>query len=386
MNAPTSRVSVVKERLSALTNVLGGLEKQFGKGAVMLLGDDDTHQEVQSSPTGSLVLDRALGVGGYPKGRLVEIFGPESSGKTTLSLHAIAEVQRQGGIAAFIDAEHALDVNYARTVGVDVDNLVVAQPDSGEQALEVCEQLCRSGAVDLVVIDSVAALTPRAEIEGDMGDAHMGLQARLMSQALRKLTGVVSKTQCTVLFLNQLRQKIGVVFGNPEVTTGGNALKFYASVRLDVRRIQTLKDATGPVGARTRVKAVKNKLAPPFGEAEFDLVYGRGICREGELLDLGVEAGVVEKAGAWWSMDGQRLGQGKENARITLRENPEKMAWLHDQVVDKLGIRKTTSATDAKAASSTSKDEAKAETKAETKAAAAKAKKSDDTKTKKKAA
>ncbi|MCP4498702.1 MAG: recombinase RecA [Deltaproteobacteria bacterium] len=338
-SASNKFASIVKERFAALTHVLGGLEKQFGKGAIMLLGDDGAQQEIKSFPSGSLFLDRALGVGGYPCGRVVELFGPESSGKTTLSLHAIAEVQKKGGIAAFVDAEHALDVQYARTVGVDVERLVVSQPDSGEQALEMCEQLCRSGAVDLVVIDSVAALTPRAEIEGDMGDAHMGLQARLMSQALRKLTSVVAKTQCTVIFLNQLRQKIGVVFGNTEVTTGGNALKFYASIRLDIRRIQTLKDVTGPVGARTRVKVVKNKVSPPFGEAEFDLIFGRGICHEGELLDLGIEANVVEKSGAWWSMNDERLGQGRENARETLRENPEKMTWLENAVIEKLKIR-----------------------------------------------
>ena len=321
------------ERGAALLAALATLEKQFGRGAVMLLGEEATRDRaLRVISTGSVALDCALGAGGLPRGRVVEVFGPESGGKTTLTLHAIAEAQRSGGTAAFIDAEHALDVGYAARLGVDVKNLVVAQPDSGEQALEICEQLVRSGAVDIVVVDSVAALVPRAEIEGDMGDAHVGLQARLMSQALRKLTSSVAKTDCCVVFINQLRHKIGVMFGSPETTTGGNALKFYASVRLDMRRLQTLKDAAGPQGARTRVKVVKNKLAPPFREAEFDLMYGSGICRFGELLDLGEQAGVVEKTGAWLSAFGERLGQGRDKAKEHLRGAPELAARIEAAV------------------------------------------------------
>jgi recombination protein RecA len=310
------------ERMKALAAAIGGIEKQYGKGSIMRLGDGGEPQPVAVVSTGSLGLDLALGVGGLPRGRVVEIFGPESSGKTTLALHAIAEVQRQGGVAAFVDAEHALDVGYARRLGVSLPDLLVSQPDTGEQALEIAEQLVRSGAVDLVVVDSVAALVPRAEIEGEMGDAHMGVQARLMSQALRKLTAVVARNQSIVVFINQIRMKIGVVFGNPETTTGGNALKFYASVRLDIRRIGQVKEGEAVVGSRTRVKVVKNKLAPPFREAEFDIRYGVGVDRWCEALDVAVERGAVEKAGAWFSLDGERIGQGRERAAEWLRANP----------------------------------------------------------------
>jgi len=316
-------MSKLTERMKALAAALGGIEKQFGKGAVMRLGEEAEPAPVQVVPTGSLGLDLALGVGGLPRGRVVEIFGPESSGKTTLALHAIAEVQRLGGVAAFVDAEHALDVGYARKLGVNLSDLLVSQPDTGEQALEIAEQLVRSGAVDLIVVDSVAALVPKAEIEGEMGDAHMGLQARLMSQALRKLTAVVSRNQAMVVFINQIRMKIGVVFGNPETTTGGHALKFYSSVRLDIRRIGAVKDGEQVVGSRTRVKVVKNKVAPPFREAEFDIRYGVGVDRFGEAVDLGVERGLVEKAGAHFSLDGERIGQGRERAAEWLRSNPE---------------------------------------------------------------
>jgi recombination protein RecA len=298
------------------------IERLFGKGSIMRLGER-VAEAVPVVSTGSLALDMALGVGGVPRGRVIEIFGPEASGKTTLALQIAAEIQRAGGVASFIDAEHALDVNYAHNIGVDTDNLLVSQPDTGEQALEITEILVRSGAVDLVVIDSVAALVPKAEIEGEMGDAHMGLQARLMSQALRKLTGTISKSMTTVIFINQIRQKIGVMFGNPETTTGGNALKFYASVRLDIRRIASLKDGQEVIGSRTRVKVVKNKLAPPFKEVEFDIIFGRGISREGELVDLGVDAGIVEKAGTWYSYNEARIGQGKENAKEYLQTHPE---------------------------------------------------------------
>jgi len=316
-------MSKLTERMKALAAALGGIEKQFGKGAVMRLGEEAEPAPVQVVPTGSLGLDLALGVGGLPRGRVVEIFGPESSGKTTLALHAIAEVQRLGGVAAFVDAEHALDVGYARKLGVNLGDLLVSQPDTGEQALEIAEQLVRSGAVDLIVVDSVAALVPKAEIEGEMGDAHMGLQARLMSQALRKLTAVVSRNQAMVVFINQIRMKIGVVFGNPETTTGGHALKFYSSVRLDIRRIGAVKDGEQVVGSRTRVKVVKNKVAPPFREAEFDIRYGVGVDRFGEAVDLGVERGLVEKSGAHFSLDGERIGQGRERAAEWLRANPE---------------------------------------------------------------
>jgi recombination protein RecA len=321
-------MSKLSEKWKALAQAVGAIEKQFGKGSVMRLGEAGEVAPVAVIPTGSIGLDRALGVGGYPRGRVVEIFGPESSGKTTLALHAIAEVQRQGGVAAFIDAEHALDVSYARKLGVGLADLLVSQPDTGEQALEIAEQLVRSGAVDLIVVDSVAALVPRAEIEGEMGDAHMGVQARLMSQALRKLTAVVSRNQATVVFINQMRMKIGVVFGNPETTTGGNALKFYASVRLDIRRVGQLKEGDQVVGSRTRVKVVKNKMAPPFREAEFDVRYGQGVDRLAEAVDLGVERGLVEKSGAHFSLGGERIGQGRERAAEWLRQNPAALEQL----------------------------------------------------------
>jgi recombination protein RecA len=316
------------EKMKALAQAVVAIEKQFGKGSIMRLSEDAEIPKVAVIPSGSLGLDLALGVGGYPKGRVVEIFGPESSGKTTLALHAIAEAQRQGGAAAFIDAEHALDVSYARKLGVNLAELLVSQPDTGEQALEIAEQLVRSGAVDLIVVDSVAALVPRAEIEGEMGDPHMGVQARLMSQALRKLTAVVSRNQSTVIFINQIRMKIGVVFGSPETTTGGHALKFYASVRLDIRRIGQLKEGEQVVGSRTRVKVVKNKMAPPFREAEFDVRYGLGVDRMGEAVDLGVERGLIEKSGAHFQLGGERMGQGREKAAEWLRQNPAALESL----------------------------------------------------------
>ena len=309
------------EKSRAIDLALSQIEKQFGKGSIMRLGSWDLTTGMEAISSGSLSLDGALGIGGYPRGRVVEIFGPESSGKTTLSLHAIAEAQRNGGTAAFVDAEHALDAVYARKLGVDIDNLLVSQPDSGEQALEITEVLIRSGAIDIVVVDSVAALVPRAELEGEMGEAQMGLQARLMSQALRKLTGIVSKSKTTLVFINQIREKIGVMFGNPETTTGGRALKFYSSVRVDVRRIASIKDGDAVIGSRTKAKVVKNKVAPPFREAEFDILYGEGISKEGDLLDLAVEKNIVEKSGAWFSFQGERLGQGRENARVFLKEH-----------------------------------------------------------------
>jgi recombination protein RecA len=315
-------MSKLTEKAKALVQAIAGIEKQFGKGSIMRLGDGDEPAPVAVVSTGSVGLDLALGVGGLPRGRVVEIFGPESSGKTTLALHAIAEVQRLGGVAAFVDAEHALDVTYARKLGVSLPDLLVSQPDTGEQALEISEQLVRSGACDLVVVDSVAALVPKAEIEGEMGDPHMGIQARLMSQALRKLTAVVSRNQCIVIFINQIRMKIGVVFGNPETTTGGHALKFYASVRLDIRRIGQVKEGDAVVGSRTRVKVVKNKVAPPFREAEFDVRYGVGVDRHAEAVDLGVERGIVEKSGTHFSLDGERIGHGRERAIEWLRANP----------------------------------------------------------------
>jgi len=318
----------VTEKMKAILHAVAGIEKQFGKGSIMLLGDAEEPAPVAVVPTGSIGLDLAIGVGGLPRGRVIEIYGPESSGKTTLALHAIAEVQRQGGIAAFIDAEHALDVTYARKLGVNLPDLLVSQPDTGEQALEIAEQLVRSGACDLIVVDSVAALVPKAEIEGEMGDPHMGVQARLMSQALRKLSGVVSRNQAIVVFINQIRMKIGIVFGNPETTTGGNALKFYASVRLDIRRIGQVKDGDQVVGSRTRVKVVKNKVAPPFREAEFDVRYGVGVDRCAEALDLGVDRGLVEKSGAHFALDGERIGQGRERAVEWLRANPEPLGRL----------------------------------------------------------
>ncbi|MCC0016886.1 MAG: recombinase RecA [Rhodobiaceae bacterium] len=310
------------DKTKALEAALGQIERQFGKGSIMRLGNEGKVVEVQAIPTGSLGLDLALGIGGIPRGRIVEVYGPESSGKTTLALHCVAEAQKRGGICAFVDAEHALDAVYARKLGVKVDDLLISQPDTGEQSLEIADTLVRSGAIDMVVIDSVAALTPRAEIEGEMGEQLPGLQARLMSQALRKLTGSISKSQCIVIFINQIRMKIGVMYGSPETTTGGNALKFYASVRLDIRRIGAIKDRDEVVGNQTRVKVVKNKVAPPFREVEFDIMYGEGISRLGELLDLGVKGGIVEKSGAWFSYDSQRLGQGRENAKTFLKENP----------------------------------------------------------------
>jgi len=325
------------DREKALESVLGQIDKQFGKGSVMRLGDD-TRAPIEAIPTGSVALDVALGIGGLPRGRVVEIYGPESSGKTTVALHAVASAQRAGGIAAFIDAEHALDPEYAKKLGVDTDALLVSQPDTGEQALEIMDMLVGSGALDIIVIDSVAALVPRAEIEGEMGDSHVGLQARLMSQALRKITGRLSASKTTAVFINQLREKIGVFFGSPETTTGGKALKFYASVRMDIRRIETLKEGANPVGNRTRVKVVKNKMAPPFKQAEFDILYGVGISREGSLIDMGVEHGLVKKSGAWFTYDGDQLGQGKENARRFLKDNPDLANELELQIKQKLGI------------------------------------------------
>lgn len=327
-----------KDREKALEMALANIDKQFGKGAIMRLGSTE-RPPVEVIPTGSIALDVALGIGGLPRGRIIEIYGPESSGKTTLTLHAIANAQRAGGIAAFIDAEHALDPEYAQKLGVDIDALLVSQPDTGEQALEIADMLIRSGSVDLVVIDSVAALVPKAEIEGEMGDSHVGLQARLMSQALRKITGGLSQTKTTAIFINQLREKIGVFFGSPETTAGGKALKFYASVRLDIRRIQTLKDGADAVGNRTRVKVVKNKMAPPFKQAEFDILYGVGISREGSLIDFGVEQGLIKKSGAWYTYDGDQLGQGMENSRRFLIEHPEIAAEIEDKILVKLGIK-----------------------------------------------
>ncbi len=327
-------MSKLTEKMKAIGQAIAGIEKQFGKGAVMRLGDGAEPAPVPVVPTGSIGLDLALGVGGLPRGRVVEIYGPESSGKTTLALHAIAEVQRQGGVAAFVDAEHALDIGYARRLGVSLADLLVSQPDTGEQALEITEQLVRSAAVDIVVVDSVAALVPKAEIEGEMGDPHMGLQARLMSQALRKLTAVVSRNQAIVVFINQIRMKIGVVFGNPETTTGGHALKFYASVRLDIRRVGQVKDGEQVVGSRTRVKVVKNKVAPPFREAEFDVRYGVGVDRHAEAVDLGVERGLVEKSGAHFALDGERIGQGRERAVEWLRANPQAFERLAARLRD----------------------------------------------------
>jgi recombination protein RecA len=331
------------ERDKAIDLALSQIEKQFGKGAIMRLGNDEPLPDVAAIPTGSLSLDLALGVGGVPRGRVIEIFGPESSGKTTLALHIVAQAQILGGIAAFIDAEHALDIGYARKLGVKTDDLLVSQPDTGEQALDITEMLVRSGAIDVLVIDSVAALVPKAEIEGDMGDSHMGLQARLMSQALRKLTAVISKSNCCVIFINQIRMKIGVMFGNPETTTGGNALKFYASVRMDIRKIASLKQGNDVIGSRTRVKVVKNKVAPPFKEVEFDILYGEGISREGDLLDLAVEKGVVEKSGAWFSYGKERIGQGRENSRIFLKDHPDIAGEIQAQLLAELGLSKAPS-------------------------------------------
>ena len=321
-----------EEKQKALEAALGHIEKQYGKGSVMKLGDSSSNMVVEAVPTGSLGLDIALGVGGVPKGRIVEIYGPESSGKTTVALHMVAEVQKRGGIAGFIDAEHALDPVYAKNIGVDIDNLYISQPDNGEQALEITETMVRSGAVDIVIVDSVAALVPKAEIEGDMGDSHVGLHARLMSQALRKLTAAISRSNCVVIFINQLREKVGVMFGNPETTTGGRALKFYASVRLDVRRTETLKQGGEVVGNHVKVKVVKNKVAPPFKQAEFDIMFGTGISREGEILDLASECNVVNKSGAWYSYNGERIGQGRENVKIFLKDHPEICEEIEKQV------------------------------------------------------
>ncbi|MGN0431696.1 MAG: recombinase RecA [Lachnospiraceae bacterium] len=326
------------EKLKALDAALVQIEKQYGKGAVMKLGDPSAQMNVETIPTGSLSLDVALGLGGIPKGRIIEIYGPESSGKTTVTLHMIAEVQKRGGIAGFIDAEHALDPVYAKNIGVDIDNLYISQPDNGEQALEITETMVRSGAIDIVVVDSVAALVPKAEIEGDMGDSHVGLQARLMSQALRKLTAVISKSNCTVVFINQLREKVGVMFGNPETTTGGRALKFYSSVRLDVRRIEALKQGGEVIGNRTRVKVVKNKIAPPFKEAEFDIMFGEGISVEGDILDLAAENGIINKSGAWYAYEGNKIGQGRENAKQYLKDNPEICAEVEKKVREHFGM------------------------------------------------
>ena len=323
-----------KER--ALAAALSQIEKQFGKGSVMKLGDDSLHMNIEAISTGSISLDIATGIGGIPKGRIIEVYGPESSGKTTLALHMIAETQKSGGKAAFIDAEHALDPEYAKNLGVIIDDLLVSQPDTGEQALEICEMLVRSGALDIVVIDSVAALVPKNEIQGEMGDSHMGLQARLMSQALRKLTGVVNKTKASVVFINQLREKVGVMFGSPEVTTGGRALKFYASMRFDVRKIETIKVGDSMIGSRTRVKIVKNKVAPPFKQAEFDIMYGHGISKEGDVLDCAVEEKVIDKAGSWFSFDGNRIGQGRENVKNFLIENPDLMAKIEGILLEKI--------------------------------------------------
>ena len=349
----------IKQKSRSLELAIANVEKEFGKGAIMRLKEGETiGGEIEVVPTGSLGLDVALGIGGYPRGRIIEVYGPESSGKTTLTLHAIASVQRTGGVAAFIDAEHALDITYAKKLGVKTEELLISQPDYGEQALEIADMLVHSGAVDLVVIDSVAALVPKAEIEGDMGDSHVGLQARLMSQALRKLTGSVSRSNCIIYFTNQIRMKIGVMFGSPETTTGGNALKFYASVRLDVRRVGAIKEATpsvagkdvAVVGNRTRVKVVKNKMAPPFREVEFDILYGYGVSRSGEVVDMASDEGIIQKSGAWYSLDGERIGQGRDNARTYLDEHPELLAKLESRLLEKHGIRRRTGNSIAEAA------------------------------------
>lgn len=326
------------DKLKALDAAILQIEKQYGKGSVMKLGESGQNMNVETIPTGSLSLDIALGLGGVPKGRIVEVYGPESSGKTTVALHMVAEVQKKGGIAGFIDAEHALDPAYAKNIGVDIDNLYISQPDNGEQALEITETMVRSGAVDIVIVDSVAALVPKAEIDGDMGDSHVGLQARLMSQALRKLTAVINKSNCIVIFINQLREKVGVMFGNPETTTGGRALKFYASIRLDVRRIESLKQGGDVVGNRTRIKVVKNKIAPPFKQAEFDIMFGQGISSEGDILDLAAEVGIINKSGAWYAYNDAKIGQGRENAKNYLKENPEVMYEIEEKVRQEFGL------------------------------------------------
>ena len=337
-----------EDKIKALDAALGQIEKQFGKGSVMKLGDSGKDMNVQTVPTGSLSLDIALGLGGVPKGRIIEIYGPESSGKTTVALHIVAEVQKRGGIAGFIDAEHALDPVYAKNIGVDIDELYISQPDNGEQALEITETMVRSGAIDIIIVDSVAALVPKAEIEGDMGDSHMGLQARLMSQALRKLTSVVSKSNCIVIFINQLREKIGVMFGNPETTTGGRALKFYASVRMDVRRVESLKQGGEVIGNHTRIKVVKNKVAPPFKEAEFDIMFGKGISKEADILDLAVKLGIVQKSGAWFAYQNSKIGQGRENAKIYLKENPAVAEEIEHQIRVHYGMEKDDTAAETK--------------------------------------
>ncbi|POP32012.1 recombinase RecA [Lactonifactor longoviformis] len=329
---------IKEDKLKALDAAIGQIEKQYGKGSIMKLGDSGVNMNVETIPTGSLSLDIALGLGGVPRGRVVEVYGPESSGKTTVALHMVAEVQKRGGIAGFIDAEHALDPAYAKRIGVDIDNLYISQPDNGEQALEITETMVRSGAVDIVIVDSVAALVPKAEIDGDMGDSHVGLQARLMSQALRKLTGVISKSNCIVIFINQLREKVGIMFGNPETTTGGRALKFYSSIRLDVRRIEALKQGGEVVGNRTRIKVVKNKIAPPFKEAEFDIMFGQGISREGDILDLAANVGIINKSGAWYAYSDGKIGQGRENAKQYLRENPQIMEEVEQKVREHYGL------------------------------------------------
>ena len=336
-----------EDKLKALDAAISQIEKQYGKGSIMKLGDNSAHMNVETIPTGSLSLDIALGLGGLPKGRIIEIYGPESSGKTTVALHAVAEVQKRGGIAGFIDAEHALDPAYAKNIGVNIDELYISQPDCGEQALEITETMVRSGAVDIVIVDSVAALVPKAEIDGDMGDSHVGLQARLMSQALRKLTAVISKSNCIVIFINQLREKVGVMFGNPETTTGGRALKFYSSVRMDVRRIESLKQAGEVVGNRTRVKIVKNKVAPPFKEAEVDIMLGKGISKEGDILDLAADCGIIVKSGAWYAYNGDKIGQGRENAKTYLRENPLVCEEVEAKVREKFQLDGTAEETDA---------------------------------------
>ncbi len=328
-----------EEKMKALEGALTQIEKAYGKGSVMKLGDSGANMNIETVPTGSLSLDIALGLGGIPKGRIIEVYGPESSGKTTVALHMVAEVQKRGGIAGFIDAEHALDPVYAKNIGVDIDNLYISQPDNGEQALEITETMVRSGAVDIVIVDSVAALVPKAEIEGEMGDSHMGLQARLMSQALRKLTGIINKYNCSVIFINQLREKIGVMFGNPETTTGGRALKFYASVRMEVRKAETLKVGGDMIGNRVKVKVVKNKIAPPFKEAEFDIMFGKGISKEGDILDLAVKENIIEKSGAWYAYQGKKIGQGRENAKIYLRDNPEACQEVEDKVRGIYGLK-----------------------------------------------
>ena len=338
--AKNDKMEAQKEaKLKALDDAIAHIEKQYGKGSVMKLGDPSVHMNVETVPTGCLSLDIALGLGGVPRGRIIEVYGPESSGKTTVALHMVAEVQKRGGIAGFIDAEHALDPAYAKNIGVDIDNLYISQPDNGEQALEITETMVRSGAVDIVIVDSVAALVPKAEIEGDMGDSHVGLQARLMSQALRKLTAVISKSNCTVIFINQLREKVGVMFGSPETTTGGRALKFYSSVRLDVRRIEALKQSGETIGNRTRVKVVKNKIAPPFKEAEFDIIFGEGISTVGDILDLAADAGIVNKSGAWYAYEGNKIGQGRENTKQYLKEHTEMLQEIEQKVRAHYGLQ-----------------------------------------------